>query len=169
MNFLKKLFEPAYSPDSDPSHSRDLTHVEQALAHLPKEQARYLAGFSLLLARVAHADLHVSENERRRIHEALEKESTLSADQVELVTSLALERATAHSVEDHIVMRELNAICDRAKRAEIIRSLLHVAAADDITEQESEEVWLIARAMLFSRQEYLSLRNEFREHVRVLR
>jgi len=149
--------------------SSDLAAIEQRLANLPGREAGFLAGFALLLAEVAHADLEVSEGERKRIIEVLRKHSHLDEAQADLVGRLAVERATLHSVESHIVFRRLNEIASHEQKRDIVRGLLYVAAHEDISEKESEEIGFLARALKIERQEFLGLRSEFREHLAVLK
>lgn len=149
--------------------SSDLEAIEQRLASLPDREAGYLAGFALLLAEVANIDLEVSEGERSRIAEVLRKHSRLDEAQADLVSRMAVERAARHSVESHLVFRRLNEVADHEQKRDLVRGLLHVAAHDDISEKESEEISFLARALKIDRQEYLALRSEFRQHLAVLK
>lgn len=169
MNILKNLFGQSAKSDEDPAHSSDLRAVEAALAGVEPAQAKLLSGFALLLARVAHIDFNVSESEKKRIQEMLIRYSHLNEQQAQTVLTIALDRAARHSVEEHIVIRQINAVADRERRKDIIRALFHVASDADITEKESEEIFVIAKALLFSRQEYIELRSEFREHLTILK
>jgi uncharacterized tellurite resistance protein B-like protein len=149
--------------------SSDLAAIEQRLSSLPPREAGYLAGFALLLAEVANVDFNVSAEERARIAEVLRKHSHLDEAQAELVSRLAVERSTRHSVESHLVFRRLNEVANHEQKRDIVRGLLYVAAHDDITEKESEEISFLARALHIDRKEYLELRSEFREHLAVLK
>lgn len=168
MNFLKQLFEQSNDPRSNPNYSEDLSVVERQLKGLPPPQARYLACLALLLARVARVDFNVSDGEKARMRDVLTRQSHLSTDQAGLVIDLALDRAARNSVEDHIVMRHLNASVTREQKQDVLRALFHVAGDDSISEQESEEIFVIAKAMNFSRREFLELRNEFRDDLALL-
>jgi uncharacterized tellurite resistance protein B-like protein len=169
MQFLKKLFGLPFDEASDPNHSFDLGRVEAVLAPMAAGDAKFLAGVALLLARVARVDFNATDGEKRRMIEMLVKHSRLTPEQADAVVAIALDRAAHHSVEEHIVLRQMNEITDRARKKDIIRALLYVASDDDISEQESEEVFVIAKAFHFSRQEYLELRSEFREYLSVLK
>jgi uncharacterized tellurite resistance protein B-like protein len=147
----------------------DLAALERQLSGLPPREAGFLAGFALLLAEVASADLEVTEGERSRIAEVLRKHSRLDDSQAELVSRLALDRAAKSSVEAHLVFRRLNELCDHDRKRDIVRGLLYVAAEGDISEQESEQVSFLARALGVDRKEFLELRAEFREHLAVLK
>jgi uncharacterized tellurite resistance protein B-like protein len=106
---------------------------------------------------------------KKRMVDALVKHSHLTSEQADAIVKIAIDRAALHSVEEHIVLRQINATADREQRKDVIRALLYVASDEDISEQESEEIFSIARALRFSRQDYLALRNEFREHLSILK
>lgn len=165
MDFVKKLFSQPAGREADPNYSTDIEAIENKLTHLPEPQAKYLASFALLLARVAHIDFNVSDGEKKRIAEILRKDSHLTAEHAEIVLSIALSRVAKQSVEEHIVIRHINSEASRDQKKDVIRALFHVASESDISEQESEEIFLIAKGMNFSRQEFLELRNEFRDHL----
>lgn len=169
MGFIRGLFEATSGIECAADSSSDLQAVEAALSGMPRDQARYLAGVALLLARIAHVDLEVLPEERERLKQALRRQSQLDLQQIEIVAALAVERALLHSVEEHIVLRELNALATYEQKRDIVRALFHVAAADDVSERESEEIGLIAKGFLIARSEFLSIRSEFRDQLRVLK
>ncbi|MEW6057514.1 MAG: TerB family tellurite resistance protein [Bdellovibrionota bacterium] len=171
-NFFNKLFGQLSGEDPsnrNPEYSADLEKLTVAMSHLPEKEAIYLAGFALLLARVAHLDFKISDDERQRIQHVLLSISGLSEDHAALVTNLAIERTELHSLESHIIFRRLNETLSVDRKKDLIRGLLRVASVEDITEHESDEIGFIAKALNLSRQIFLELRSEFRDHIAILK
>src|SRR4051812_27357393 len=100
MTFLARLFGVEGAPETDPNYSEDIERVAQALGAMPPAQARYLAGFALLLARIANADLMITDGERLRIRQLLEKEAALSEDHADCVANLAVDRTLSNPVPE---------------------------------------------------------------------
>lgn len=169
MYWLRKLLGDTPGQEEDPNHSASIIRIRAALDHLPESQARFLSSFALLLARVAHCDQEISAGERQRIGEMLGRFGGLNEEQADLVVSIAVETTLAHAVEHHIVLREMNEVSTREQKIAVIRALLHLAAEEDISEEESGEIGSVASALLLSRGEFLALRSEFREHLRILK
>ena len=54
--------------------------IVRELESLPPERARYLAAFAFILARVANADLEISDDEIRRMEQILREVGHLTED-----------------------------------------------------------------------------------------
>lgn len=169
MKFLKALIGTQGSKQDDPNYSKTIERIEKSLDGLPEKQGLFLACFALLLTRVANADLDISENEKERIKQALMQHGGLSLEQSKVVESIAVESTLKDAVENHLVVRKLNEIVTRDQKTNIIRALLHIACADDLTEIESNQIALIAQGLMLTRSEFLALRSEFREHLSILK
>ncbi len=172
MGFLSDLLKPLRGPasrDDDPDYSANLERIEKVLQTLPPERARLLAAFALLLGRVAHSDDVISEGERTRLLKILREDLKLAEDQAAAVAAIALDRAACFDSDDHLVLRRVRELATATERLDLIRALFHLAAVDDISEQESQEIRRIATGLGFGQSEYIALRSEFRDFLKILK
>jgi len=169
MGWLEKFFGTGLGEDSDPEHSASLAKIENLLAGLPENDARYLACVALLTARVANIDSEVTEGEKKRITDVLRNQMSLPQDQANAVLAIALTSEEQLSVEFHIVTRRLNEFASREQKLELLHLLFHVAAEDDVTEQESDNIGAISTALLLPRSDFLSVRAAYREHRKIFK
>lgn len=169
MGWLEKFFGGEVNPDSDPEHSASMAKIENLLAGLPEKDARYLACVALMAARVANIDSEVSEGEKKRVLEVLRNLMSLPEDQARAVMEIALASEDQLTVEFHIVTRRLNEIASREQKLELLHLLFHVAAEDDVTEQESDNIGAISNALLLPRSDFLSVRAAYREHRKIFK
>ena len=63
MSLLKKFLGLGDDRGSDAGDTATVRRIAAELDRLPAEKARYLAGFAYVLARVAHADLDIDDDE----------------------------------------------------------------------------------------------------------
>ncbi len=142
-----------------------LRRIAAEFEALPPERARFLAAFTYVLARVAHADLQVDADELRQMERTLVDLGELSENEARLAVQTAVDRAVRVGASDnYLVTRELRRMTEKPERVRLMRSLLAVAAADDsITATESRELTSIGEELGFSRGEISALRFEFRD------
>lgn len=141
--------------------------IAERLGRLEPEQARYLAAFAYVLARVAHADLHFDETETSSMREIVELLAELSPEESELVVEIAKSQARLlGGTENYVVTREFRKMTTREQKGKLLESLYAVAAADGtISAAESHEILAIAEELGFTRPEALALRSAYREHL----
>lgn len=139
--------------------------IAERLERLDPEQARYLAAFAYVLARVAHADLHFDETETSSMCEIVRLLAELSEEEAELVVEIAKSQARLlGGTENYVVTREFRRIATREQRAKCLESLYAVAAADgSISSEESHEILAVAEELGFTRPEALSYRAAYRD------
>lgn len=169
MGWFEGFLGAAKTGEQDPEYSGAIRKIEEALAGLPQEEARFLACVALLAARVADADTTVSDGEKQRIREVLKERLKLPHDSADRAASLAVEATLSRSVEQHLVLRRMNEIATREQKHMLVRALFHVACEADVSELENEEIRSIATALLLARSEFNALRLEFRDHLAVLK
>jgi len=179
VSILKKLFQaapflgrPSNKPghnDLDPNYSENLKQIENALGEYPENEAKYIAAFALVLGRVAYADNEITDKERAKMKTILSEKFNFSEAKVLLVSNLACERIIKSELENHIVLRHLNAQTSNPQKIEILKSLFQLAAEDDISEKENADIQLVSKAFGFSHREYIDIRSEYKEHLAVLR
>jgi len=155
-------------PDRDTATVR---RIAAELEQLPAEQARYLAAFAYVLARVAHADLEVSDEEIRRIELLVVHEGGLSTAQAALVASLARHQAVHFSgTEDYLVTRQFRELASREQCFSLVRCLYRVAAANgSISATEDTQIRQIALELRLTHPEVVGLRSEFKAQLAELR
>ena len=106
--------------------------IVRELESLPPERARYIAAFAFILARVANADLQISEEETRRMEQILQSTGHLSTEQARLAVRLAAARHQVEGgTESFLVTREFRGIATREQCRELLDCLFAVSAADD--------------------------------------
>lgn len=145
--------------------------IAAELERLGPEQARYLAAFAYVLARVAHADLHLDPSEVQAMHATLERAGGLSNKEATLVCEIACDQsATLGGTENYVVTREFRAVSSKAQRAQLLECLFAVAAADgEISTTESTETLAIGEELGFTRPEALAVRSHFRDYLAELK
>lgn len=145
--------------------------IVRELESLPPEQARYLAAFAFILARVANADLDISEGETRRMEEILREAGHLSAEQARLAVSLA---KTQHRVEggteSFLVTREFREIATREQCRELLDCLFAVSAADgSISGVEESQIRQIASELTLEPADLAEARARWADKREILR
>lgn len=154
--------------DAEPA---SLSEIADRLSFVPEEEARFVAAFSYLLARIAGADLKIDDSEKEAIAGRLEDFGGIGADQASLLAETAVRTFEANSPsDDHLVARAFRDMTEGPERIRLIRCLYAVAAADDlISTREDNEIFEIANAIGVRRTEVVALRSEFREYLGTLK
>ena len=156
------------SAEREPESLRDLAGRLSAMA---PEDARFVAAFAYLLARVASADLETAGGEREVIARRLENIAGLEPERADLLAESAIAAADTHSAsDDHLVARAFREMASPEERLLLVRCLYAVAAADsNITTLEDNEVFEIATEIGVGRNDVVALRSEWKEHLSVLK
>jgi uncharacterized tellurite resistance protein B-like protein len=158
MKLFQKLFG---NVDSKDPRTKDLREVEALFAAVSGNDAKYLACFSLLLAKVADADNEITDGERARIKVLLAKYADLNPAYAEVVSTTALKTTLAKSVDLKLICDELNTCTNKEQRKNVMRSCLYVATDDGISETETQEMHVIACMLKFTDGEWETLLAEF--------
>ena len=160
--------------DERAAEARDTETVRRIAAQLdalPESEARFLAAFAYVLARVARADLDISAEESATMLRLLRECSPLGEAQALLVVQIAKTQVTAlGGTENYLVTRQFREISNRAQRVDLLRCLFAVAAADqNVSHVEDTEITAIGLELGFSREEIASVRAAFRDQLSVLK
>ena len=176
MTLLKRLLgigadDESGSAGASRGESASVQRIAGELERKPPEQARYLAAFAYVLARVAHADLQIDDAELTAMREIVAGLGELAPDEATLVCELACDQSTRlGGSENYVVTREFRKIATPPQRAKLLECLFAVAASDgEISTTESHEVIAIAEELGFTRPQALGVRLKFREHLAELR
>lgn len=155
----------------DVREPESLREIGTRLSSLPPEDARFVAAFAYLLARVAGADLATANDERTTMVGRLEKAAGLEPERAAMLADAAIAAADTHSAsDDHLVARAYREMSSEDERRLLVRCLYAVAAADaSITTVEDNEIFEIATEIGLGRSDVVALRAEFREHLAVLK
>jgi uncharacterized membrane protein YebE (DUF533 family) len=119
------------------------------LESLPPEQARLVASAAYTLARAAHADLDISDEEMAAIEQELQLDDGLDEPTAVLVAEMAkLQAKTLSATEDYVVTREFATLATEAQKIDVLRACFVVSAASgSISAEESAEVNQIANEL----------------------
>lgn len=154
------------STDKRDARESDTVHrIASQLERLAPDQAKYLATFAYVLARIAHADLDIDDAETAEMEAAVTRIAGLSEAEAALVVQIAQSQAkNLGGTQDYVVTRQFRQISTREQRGELLQCLYAVAAADgSIRSQESAEIVKIAEELGFTRAEATSLRGQYRD------
>jgi uncharacterized tellurite resistance protein B-like protein len=145
--------------------------IAAELDRLPPDEARRLAAFAYVLARVARADLEVSDEEVAAMERIVAETGGLSPAQAALVVQMAKTQAVAFGgTEDYVVTRQFRELSTREERIALVRCLFAVGAADDsISEAENSTIAVIGGELGLTGSEIAALRREFRDRLAVLK
>ena len=127
----------------------DTATVRRIVARLeamPPDRARLLAAAAYILARAAHADLDISDDESRAIERELQRDGALDEATAVLVTEMAkLQARSVGGTEDYVVTREFKALATEAQRIDVMRACFVIGAASgEISAEEAAALNQIA-------------------------
>ena len=166
MSLLRFLGLEPRTPEP-PRETETVRRIAAQLERLEPEQARYLASFAYVLARVAHADLRIDESETDEMHRIVSTLADLSSEEAALVVEIAKSQARLlGGTENYVVTREYRRVSTPEQRGRLLQCLYAVAAADGtISTVESAEITGIAEELGFSRAEANGLRAAYRDKI----
>ena len=171
MKVLQRLLGLRGEVDDAARDTATVRRIAAELDALPPAEARFLAAFAFVLARVARADLEISGEETEQMLKLVREYSTLSEAQALLVVQMAKTQATAlGGTENYLVTRQFKDMSNRAQRVDLLRCLFAVAAADqNISVVENTEITQIGEELGFSGAEIASVRAAYRDQLSVLK
>ncbi|MEW5991507.1 MAG: TerB family tellurite resistance protein [Chloroflexota bacterium] len=139
--------------DTTSGETDTVRRIVARLDALPAARARFLAGYAYILARAAHADLHISDAETRVMEDALVDVGGLDTAQAVIVVELAkLQSRTKFGTEDYLVTREFAGLATDEEKLAVLRACFAVGAADDeITNDEAQVINQIAKELWIDR------------------
>jgi uncharacterized tellurite resistance protein B-like protein len=158
------------APAESESETETVRRIAARLERLEPETARYLATFAYVLARVAHADLQIDEDETLEMQRRVGSVASLSPEETALVIEIAKSQARLlGGTENYVVTREFRKRSSLEQRRELLFCLFAVAAADgSISATENAEINAIGGELGMDRQELAALRASWRDKLGVL-
>jgi len=171
ISFLNKLF--GRDDDTQSTASIDTETVRRITAELDRldpGEARYLAAFAFVLARVANSDAGISEDESRRMEEVVCEVGGLTEAQAVLAVQIAKsQQLLKGGTENYLVTREFNKIASREQKENLLHCLFEVSAADDsISLAEEDEVATIALEFKIEHKDFSAIRSRYNEKRSIL-
>jgi uncharacterized tellurite resistance protein B-like protein len=165
VSLLRFLGLGASPAQAERGETQTVRRIAAQLDRLPREQARYLASFAFVLARVANADLEIDASELAEMERIVRTIARLSEAEAALVVQIAKSQAQhLGGTENYLVTREFRKLASREQRVELLQCVYAVAAADGtISNLESNEILRIAEELGFTRPEANALRSAYRD------
>lgn len=162
---LLRFLGLARDEDRTEDEPETIREIASQLDALPPDEARHLASFAYVLARIANADLDIDPSEVAEMERIVQRIAGLSESQSVLVVQIAKTQAThLGGTDNYVVTREFRRHATAAQRGELLGCLYAVAAADGtITGAETTEILQIAEELGFTRQEANAFRAQYRD------
>lgn len=137
------------------------------LESMPPERARLIASAAYTLARAAHADLDISDEETAAIERELQRDGALDEPTAVLVTQMAkLQARTVGGTEDYVVTREFKALATDAQRLDVMRACFAIGAENGtISAEETAVLNQIAGELDIEAPALNAIRAEFHERL----
>lgn len=158
-----RSFDAAAAAGETATVRRIVSRLEQ----MAPERARLVASAAYTLARAAHADLDISEEETRVIEQELQAHGVIDEATAVLVAEMAkLQARTVGGTEDYIVTREFSALASEQQKVDVLRACFAVSAASGtISAEETAVVNQIAKEFGLDPDTISDVRAEFHERL----
>jgi tellurite resistance protein len=146
--FLGTTTAPAPARPAEPTtaaqtagETATVRRIVARLESMPADQARLIASAAYTLARAAHADLDISDEETAAIERELQRDGALDEPTAVLVTQMAkLQAKTVGGTEDYVVTREFKALANPIQRLDVMRACFAIGAASGTISAEETAV-----------------------------
>ncbi len=133
--------EAAMSKSATAGETATVRRIVARLESMPPEQARLIASAAYTLARAAHADLEISDEETAAIERELQRDGALDEPTAVLVTQMAkLQARTVGGTEDYVVTREFKALSTPEQRLDVLRACYAIGASSGTISAEETAV-----------------------------
>lgn len=145
--------------------------VEQYLQNADEATRRIVTAVAGLLAKVAYADGHYSEQEEAAIRKELSRVHGLSEEGVDAICGLLSDHISHVTLlGDHDWTRDLREIADRELRLEVLEVLVEMAVADhELKHGEQTQLRRIAKALSLTQDDYNAIQAKHRDKLSTLR
>jgi uncharacterized tellurite resistance protein B-like protein len=141
------------------------------LEQVDPEQRRFLAGFAYVLARAAHSDLSITEDETALMESIVAEIGGLPEAQALLVVEIAKHQSELYGgTEDYLVTREFAARSTDEQRLSVVQACFAITAADhEITAEEYAELTQIADELGLTREELNVIRRGYSDQLAAIK
>ncbi len=159
------------APPSGDGETATVRRIVRKLESMDPARARFIAAFAFILARVANADLDISDDETQAMEGIVKEFGGLDEDQAVLVVQIAKSQNRLFGgTENFLVTREFRDIATREQHVELLHCLFAVAAADDsISTGEEEGIRQVANELGLDHSDYVEIRSSYNDKREVIR
>jgi uncharacterized tellurite resistance protein B-like protein len=134
---------------------RQRLRLDEKELHLPEADLRKLSLAGGLLAKVAHVDEHISEDEFEAIARALQTHWQVDRETAVFIAEVATSEV-AKKLDHHRTVRQFATNTTRAERVHFLDVLFAVAVADGrVSFDETEEIRAIANSMNLTHKDFI--------------
>lgn len=170
-SILEMLGLSASAEETSDGSTDTVRKIVSELEAMESDKARHVAAFAYILGRVAHADLHISAEETRKMEEIVHGLGHLPEDQSVLVVQIAKgQNRLFGGTENYLVTREFAEISTGEQRRDLLDCLFAVSSADgSISGAEESQIRQIASELGFSHRDFVDARSQYNEHREVLK
>ena len=139
--------------------------IVKRLEAMPPERARLVASAAYTLARAAHADLHITDDETHVMERMLVEHKGLDEATAVIVVEMAkLQARSVGGTEDYVVTREFRDLATEAQRLDVLRACFEIGAASGtISAEEALVVNQITRELDLPTELVNEVRAEFHD------
>jgi uncharacterized tellurite resistance protein B-like protein len=172
MTLWRRLFAGRGSTGGEANgDTESVRRIAARLEQLPAEEARFLAAFAYVLARLAHADLRIEDQESREMERLVAATAQIPPEEAALAVEIAKSQARLlGGTENYVVTREFRKLSTPEQRLRLVECLYAVAAADRwITNAETTEIAAIADELGLAASELAVVRARYRDRIAALR
>ena len=150
-------------PVDEAADTETVRRIVGRLEAMPRDEARFLAGFAYILTRAAAADLDIDDGEERVIERLVAEHGHLPESHAVLVSQMAKSQSLLYGgTEDYLVTRQFRELSTAEQRLDLLRCCYLVGAADDdISIAESDTLQEIAAELDVDRASINAIRHEF--------
>ena len=179
---LRHLFHPSTPSNPEPAPATPMSvadqadtetirRIIQALEAVDPARRRYLAGFAYVLARAAHADMIVTNDEADEMGHIVSQIGGLPEAQAILVVEIARTQSDLYGgTEDYVVTREFKETATAEEKRAAVAACFAIAASDhEITAEEYAELTEIAEELDLSRTELNEIRAGYRDQLTAIK
>ena len=172
---FRRIFGPSHEEAADTTEraleraadgeTATVRRIVARLEEMPPEKARLAASSAYILARAAHADLSISDEETRVMEEVLQEHGLLDEASAVIVIEMAkLQARTVGDTEDFVVTREFKEISTMEQRVDILRACFAIGAENGtISAEEAATLNQIARELDIEQETVNEVRAGFHE------
>jgi uncharacterized tellurite resistance protein B-like protein len=166
---LNRFLRPGGPTDaaSGAGETATVRRIVARLEALPRDRARFLAGFAYVMSRAAAADFDISAAETSAMERFVVELGGIDEAQAVLVVQMAkLQARQQGATEDFVVTREFAKLATPEEKRALLRCCFAVGAADEsISALEASVVNEIARELDVPREDLNAVREEFHDRL----
>ncbi len=168
-DFIDSLWRDGPDPNAGAGDTESVRKIAGLLKGLSPERARFLGAFAYLMARVAHADFDVSEEELATIRKVVMRDGGLPEEEAEAVAELARRQSVREgSTEDFLVTREFRRIATHEEKIYLLDCLFALAASQDsVSVVEDNAIRQIASELNLEHQDFIQVRSRYRDQLEI--